>query len=91
MTSLYILCIMMCMRTNIDLDDSLLAAAGKYSKAGSKRGVVHEALATYVAVKSEEQRRATYRDRLQEIRARASKVRLRSDSRAIIRSDRDTR
>ena len=40
------------MRTNIDLDHDLLEQAGKFSSARSKRAIVHEALATYVAVKT---------------------------------------
>lgn len=79
------------MRTNIDLDDDLLAEAAKYSPARSKRRLIHEALTTFVAVKAEERRRSTYRERLERVRTRVSGQRLRSDSRDIIRADRDTR
>ena len=79
------------MRTNIELDDDLLAQAARYSTARTKRGLVHEALATYVAVKEEERRRVTYRERLQDVRARLSGVRLGVDSRDLVRSDRDSR
>jgi len=80
-----------CMRTNIELDDDLLAEAAKYSTARSKRRLVHEALATFVAVKAEEQLRATYRERLERVRARVAAVRIRSDSREIVRDDREAR
>ena len=79
------------MRTNIDLDDQLLAEAAKYSTARSKRRLIHEALATFVAVKAEERRRATYRERLEQVRGRVAALRLRSDSRELIRADRDSR
>ena len=79
------------MRTNIELDDDLLAQAAKYSTARSKRRLVHEALAMFVAVKEEERRRATYKERLQKIRGQLSGVRLGVDSRDLVRSDRDSR
>ena len=82
---------LMRMRTNIELDDDLLTEAAKYSVAKSKRALVREALVTFVAAKSEERRRLTYRDRLQRIRAKSSGTRLRSDTRDLLRRDRDTR
>jgi len=79
------------MRTNIELDDDLVAEAAKYSVARSKRALVHEALAAYVAAKSEERRRQTYRERLERTRAKAGKLRLRTDTRDLVRKDRDSR
>ena len=79
------------MRTNIELDDDLLAEAAKYSTSRSKRSLVHEALATFVAVKSEERRRATYRERLEKVRALVAGARVGADSRDLVRSDRDSR
>jgi Arc/MetJ family transcription regulator len=79
------------MRTNIDLDDDLLTEAAKYSASRTKRGLIQDALVTFVAVKSEERRRATYRERLERVRERMATVRLRSDSRDLVRADRDTR
>lgn len=79
------------MRTNIELNDDLVAEAQKYSKAKSKRALVEEALAAFVAMKTEEQRRATYKDRLDRIRDRTNTVKLRSDTRDILRKDRDSR
>jgi Arc/MetJ family transcription regulator len=79
------------MRTNIDLDDHLLAEARKYSKARSKRALVEEALSAFIALKAEEKRRWSYKQRLDGIRAKAASVRLRSDSRTLLRQDRDSR
>lgn len=82
---------MIYMRTNIELSDDLLAEAQKHSKAKSKRALVEEALAAFVAVRAEEQRRLTYKDRLDSLRQRTKTIRLRSDTRAILRKDRDSR
>ncbi|MBN1102310.1 MAG: type II toxin-antitoxin system VapB family antitoxin [Deltaproteobacteria bacterium] len=79
------------MRTNIELNDELLAEAQKHSKARTKRALVEEALAAFVAMKVEERRRSTYKERLQSIRHRTKSLRLRSDSRDILRKDRDLR
>lgn len=79
------------MRTNIELSDDLLAEAQKHSKARSKRALVEEALAAFVAVKVEERRRSTYKERLDNLRHRTKAVRLRSDTRDILRKDRDSR
>jgi Arc/MetJ family transcription regulator len=79
------------MRTNIELNEELLAAARKYSRARTKRALVEEALETYIAVKAEEQRQRTYKDRLDSLRNRLSTSKLRSDTRDIVRHDRDTR
>ncbi len=76
------------MRTNIVLDEDLVAQAMKYSAARSKRGVVHEALATYVAVKAQEQRMATYKERLGDVRRKLLDASIRTSSRDIIRADR---
>jgi Arc/MetJ family transcription regulator len=76
------------MRTNIVLNDELLEEAMKYSRARSKRGLVEEALATYVAVKDKERRRATYSERLRQIQAQTQSIRLRSNSQDIVRQDR---
>ena len=39
---------MMCMRTNIDLDDDLVAEAQRLTGIDTKRGVIHEALRVLV-------------------------------------------
>jgi len=79
------------MRTNIHLNDQLLAEARKYSKAKSKRALVEEALSAFIALKAEEKRRWTYKERLDGLRAKTLSVRLRSDTRALLRQDRDSR
>ncbi len=79
------------MRTNIELNDDLLREARKYSKATSKRALVEEALAAFIAMKADERRRLTYKDRLQVLRAKAGAIRLRSDTRDILREDRNSR
>ena len=82
---------MVYMRTNIELSDDLLAEAQKHSKARSKRALVEEALVAFVAMKAEERRRSTYKERLDSLRHRTKAVRLRSDTRDILRKDRDSR
>jgi len=79
------------MRTNIELSDDLLAEARKHSKAKSKRALVEEALAAFVAMRAEERRRSTYKERLDSLRQRTRTIRLRSDTREILRKDRDSR
>jgi Arc/MetJ family transcription regulator len=79
------------MRTNIELSDDLLAEAQKHSKAKTKRALVEEALAAFVTMKAEEQRRSTYKERLDSLCHRTRAVRLRSDTRDILRKDRDSR
>jgi Arc/MetJ family transcription regulator len=77
------------MRTNIDLNNELIAEAQKHSKARSKRAPVEEALAAFVAMKEEERRRSTYQERLSGLRPKSKAVRLRSDTRDILRKDRE--
>ena len=79
----------MCMRTNIVLDEDLMEQAMKVSNGTSKRAVVQEALATYVAVKRKEQKTALYRDRLSEVRRRILDAPIRSSAHDILREDRN--
>jgi Arc/MetJ family transcription regulator len=79
------------MRTNIVLDDDLLAEAMKYCAARSKRAVVREALATYAAVKAEQQRIASYRERLALVRRRTADLPLRKTVTERVREDREGR
>jgi len=79
------------MRTNIELDDELLAEAAQYTATRSKKGLVQEALSLYVATKREERRRMTYRERLQRVRAKTGGLRAHSDAHELVRRDRDTR
>ena len=85
------MCIVMCMRTNIVLNDELIAKAMKLSQFKSKRGVVEEALTAYVTMKNEERQRLAYCEELQRLRKKTRRVRLHSDSREIIRQDRAAR
>ncbi len=83
------MCIIMCMRTNIVLDDDLLAKAMQYSTARTKRAVIHEALAIYVTGKAEQQRLATYRNRLAPLRERLAKTPIRTSAQTLVRADRN--
>jgi Arc/MetJ family transcription regulator len=80
----------LCMRTNIEIDDGLLADAFRYSPTRSKKDLVHEALAAYVAAKQEERRRLSYRERLQKVRTETGRLRVRPQAHDIIRRDRDS-
>jgi len=79
------------MRTNIVLNEELLQEARKYSSASTKRGLVEEALRTFVDVKSSERRREEYATRVADIRKRTSNLRLRKSSSAMLREDRNRR
>jgi Arc/MetJ family transcription regulator len=76
-------------RTNLVLDDRLLGEAMRYSRARTKRGVVEEALRTFVEVKSGEERRSSYEERLAGILARTQALRLRQSAAQLIREDRE--
>lgn len=77
------------MRTNIVLNDELLREAARYAKGRTKRALVEEALLTFVAVKSAEQRRAAYRGRLKGLEARLGALRLRESPSRLLRRDRE--
>jgi Arc/MetJ family transcription regulator len=77
------------MRTNIVLDDDLMAEAMRYGPARSKKAVVREALATYVTVKAEQQRIASYRERLAIVRRRVADLSLRKAAHDMVREDRE--
>jgi Arc/MetJ family transcription regulator len=77
------------MRTNIELDDDLLAEAGRYAATRQKRAIVQEELTLYVATRREELRRTTYRERLQTVRAEVRKARVKSDAHDLVRRDRE--
>ncbi len=76
------------MRTNIVLNEELLREAARYAKGRSKRALVEEALQTFVAVKSAEQRQASYRERLSALEARVGQLRLRQSPSRLLREDR---
>lgn len=79
----------MCMRTNIVLDDDLLAKAMQYSTARTKRAVIHEALASYITEKAEKQRITSYRNRLTPLRERLAKAPIRTSAQTLVRADRN--
>jgi len=83
------MCIVMCMRTNIDLNDDLLHRAMQYTQVKTKKGVIEEALTVYVGVKENEKRRAVYRDRLEDLEKRLADVRLRRSPIELLREDRN--
>lgn len=76
------------MRTNIVLNDSLVEEAMRYSRARSRRELVEEALASYVAVKAEEARRRTYAERLEGLEGRLAGLQLRQRPSEVLRADR---
>lgn len=79
------------MRTNIDLDDELLRAARRFSTSHTKRGIVDEALRTFVELKTREEGRLAVRERMEALRGRLAGQRMRPTSAELIRRDRDSR
>lgn len=77
------------MRTNIVLNEDLLREAMRYSRARTRRALVEEALETFVAVKAEERRRATYAERVRGLQARLDDLRLRRRPFDVLREDRE--
>jgi len=82
---------MMCMRTNIVLNDELVREAMQYSKAKTKKALIEEALLTLVRVQSEERRRKSYRQRLAALETRLGSIKLRESAADILRQDRARR
>lgn len=76
------------MRTNIELDDELVEEAMRYSSTRTKRGLVAEALKTFVEVRAAELRRSSYKERLASIRSRTSGLRPAKSVTAILHEDR---
>ena len=79
------------MRTNIVLNDELIREARRYSRAKTKRALVEEALLTFVRIRSEEQRRATYRERLHALQGKLAGVVLNDSPADLLRQDRESR
>ena len=84
-------CIMMCMRTNIVLNDELLTEAMEHTTVKSKRAVIEEALKTFVEVKTKEKKTRTYVERLKELENALSGVKLRKGPFDVLREDRNRR
>jgi Arc/MetJ family transcription regulator len=76
------------MRTNIQLDDDLLREARKHSNARTKRALIEEALSTFIEVKSDQKKRTAYAERLQDLQAKLSGLRLREKPSELLRQDR---
>ena len=83
------MCMIMCMRTNIVLDEKLVKRAMKYSSKPTRRAAVHEALEVYVASKVKVHKTAQYRSKLAEILRRVEAEPVRTSAHELIRSDRD--
>jgi len=77
------------MRTNLVLNDELLAEALRIHGGGSKRAVVEAALRTFVEVKTAERRRRSYRRRVRQLAERLQRIRLRESPSELLRADRD--
>ncbi len=77
------------MRTNVHLDEALVEAAMRLSGARTKRAAIEAALRAYVASRTSEERRKTYRERLADLEARTAGIRLTESAVEILRSDRD--
>lgn len=76
------------MRTNVVLDDALFGAAKRYAKARTKKGVIEEALQTFIRVRDEERRTLSYQQRLQRLAERMEGTRLSESPLALLRKDR---
>ncbi len=76
-------------RTNVVLNDELMAEAERLSGARSKSAVIEDALRTYVRVKNEERRRASWRERVSRLDTRTAKLRLARLPTAVLRQDRE--
>lgn len=79
----------MCMRTNLVLNDELLAEARKYSRSGTKRGLVEEALTVFIRTKASEQKTLSYQSRVQELEKKISGIKLREAPLKILRDTRE--
>ncbi len=71
------------------LNHDLMREAAKYSSATSKRAVVEEALLLFVAVKADQERSASYRDRWRGIESKTRHLRLRQAPSELLREDRN--
>jgi Arc/MetJ family transcription regulator len=81
----------MCMRTNIDLPDELLAEAARFARGTTKKAIVEEALEAFIGSKTEEARRRTYGERLRALENKTASLSLRQSPAEVLRADRDRR
>jgi len=77
------------MRTNIVLDEKLVAEAMRLSKAKTKKALVDEALRTLVAVRSREEKARRYERGLRRIQKRLDGIRPGESALDILRQDRE--
>jgi Arc/MetJ family transcription regulator len=85
------MCMLVCMRTNIDLSDELLAEAGRFARGRTKKAIVEEALTSFIQSKSAEARRTSYGERLRAVESRTASLALRKSPAELLRADRDSR
>ena len=79
---------LMCMRTNIVLNDQLLKQAGTYSQATTKRALVEEALQYFVTSRKEEDRRKNYSIRYAKHVERMKNIKINVSPLELLRQDR---
>jgi Arc/MetJ family transcription regulator len=77
------------MRTNIVINEELFGEAARYAQGKTRRAVIDEALRTFVEVKASERRATTYRERVRDLDARLSTLRLRQGPAELLREDRN--
>ena len=76
------------MRINLELDDALVREALTLSCARTKRGLIEEALTTFIEVETARRQRETYAERLQEVQTRAAKLHMRDSPAVLLRQAR---
>ena len=85
------MCMVMCMRTNIDLPEELLAEAGRFARGRTKKAIVEEALEAFIQSKTVEARRRSYGERLRALENKTASLSLRHSPVEVLRADRDRR
>ena len=85
------MCMLVCMRTNIDLAEELISEAGKFAHGRTKKAIVEEALRSFVQTKSAEAMRRSYGERLRALESRTASLSLRESPAELLRADRDRR
>ncbi len=76
------------MRTNIVLNDELLAEAQRHSSARTKTALVEEALRLFVEVRARERAAESYATRLRRVQQKLQRTPLRESGVEILRRDR---
>ena len=84
------MCIMMCMRTNIVLDDDLVREAMRLTGIRTKRALVEEALRALVHSRNYEDRLAKYMARYKALEPEMARIRVSEPASSIIRRMRET-